>query len=328
MDKWQQISMKRILIIGAGAVGQVYGYQFAQAGNAVTFFIKEKYQQDLANGLTLYNLNQDKKKRSPIAFNKYDVITTWEAVAEKNWDQIYLCISSTALQQFDFSALNATLSENTTVVMLQPGPDDYGLAAMHLPEAQLVQGMITLISYFAPLPTENILVPGVAYWLPPMAASPFNGPAQRSIEIVNTFKKSNMDATVNTNLRQMAPYPTAALMTFLTALEASEWQFSSFKQNSPLQKEMIKAQRQAFAAIATATNTRKPFWHHLIMPGLLNMLLKIAPKVVPLDLETYFQVHFTKVKDQTKLFMETYISTANQHGQDAAELIALNELTN
>ena len=292
------------------------------------FFIKEKYRQDLANGLTLYNLNQDKKKKRPIAFNDYEIVTSWDTAAQKNWDQIYLCISSTALQQFDFQSLKSSLSENTIVVMLQPGPNDHKLAAQSVPVAQLVQGMITLISYFAPLPTEDLTIPGVAYWLPPMAPSPFTGPSQHCIEIVNTFKKSNMDATVKPNLRNMAPYPTAALMTFLTALEASQWQFSALTKNADLQKAMIKAQRQAFAAIASDTNTRKPWWHRLIMPWLLNLLLKVAPKVVPLDLETYFQVHFTKVKDQTKLFMQTYISQASHHGQDAAELIALNELTN
>ena len=33
-----------ILIVGAGAVGLVYGHCFQQAGHSVTFFIKEKHR--------------------------------------------------------------------------------------------------------------------------------------------------------------------------------------------------------------------------------------------------------------------------------------------
>lgn len=34
---------QQILIIGAGAVGQVYAYHFAQAGHQVHLLLKEKY---------------------------------------------------------------------------------------------------------------------------------------------------------------------------------------------------------------------------------------------------------------------------------------------
>lgn len=322
--------MKNILIIGAGAVGQVYGYQFAQAGNAVSFFVKEKYRSDLEKGLTLYNLNQDKKKKRPIHFTDFSILTDWDSAAnhQQPWDQIYLCISSTALLNFDFDGLKKAVSQSTTVVLLQPGPDDYQLAIKHIAKEQLVQGMITLISYAAPLPTETVPEPGITYWLPPMAATPFAGNPKRRGDIVDTFKRASMNANAKPNLRDMAPYPTAALMAFLTALEASDWQFDKLEHNVSLQKAMFKAQKQAFKAISEKTHTKPPLWQHALSPWLLKILFKVAPKVVPLDLETYFQVHFTKVKDQTKLFMRTYIEAASQYGVEATELIELNQMTN
>lgn len=326
--------MKHILIVGAGAVGQVYGYQFAQAGNQVSFLVKEKYQQQLAKGLTLYHLNRDKHKKRPIQFREFAILTDWQQVKAKAqtqpWDQIYFCISSTAFMNFDFSGLQQALSPDTTVVILQSGPKDFELAAQHVPESQLVQGMITLVSYSAPLPGEpgeQLIQPGIAYWLPPIAATPFAGNPSRRTDIVNTFKRANMNANSNPKLREMAPYPTAALMAFLTALEASDWQFDRLKANKPLQREMLKAQQQAFQALSKDTQTKPPIWHHLIKAWLLNLLFGLAPKVVPLDLESFFKVHFTKVKDQTKLYMDTYIKAAESHGITATELVALNRLT-
>ncbi|MDX1694440.1 MAG: 2-dehydropantoate 2-reductase N-terminal domain-containing protein [Ketobacteraceae bacterium] len=319
--------MKNILIVGAGAVGQAYGYQFAQAGNQVSFFVKEKHEQSMAEGLVLYHLNQDKKRRRPVHFRDYGVITDWHKARETHWHQIYLCISSTAFLTFDFKGLEQAIKPETIVVILQPGPDDYELACQHLPKEQLVQGMITLISYNAPLPGESVPEPGIAYWLPPMAATPFTGNPKARAAVVNTFKRANMNAAVNTNLRKMAPYATAALMVFLTALEASDWQFDQLKSNVELQEQMLQAQSQAFDAVSWQTDTPPPLWRHAIKGWVIRLLLRTAPKVVPLDLETYFQVHFTKVKDQTKLFMNTYIASAEKHDLEAADLIALNQMT-
>lgn len=319
--------MKRILIIGAGAVGQVYGYQLAQAGNQVSFFVKEKYRAELEQGLTLYHLNQDKKRKRPIDFKDYKTVTDWQAAAETHWDQVYLCISSTALLHFDFAGLKQILAPDTVVVLLQPGPNDYQLTCQHIPPEQIVQGMITLISYAAPLPGEDVPKPGIAYWLPPMAATPFTGNPKIRTAIVHTFKRANMNAASNPNLRKMAPYLTAAFMAFLTALEACDWQFDQLKNNKVLINDMLKAQQQAFAALSRETNTKPPFWQHLIHSWLIKFLIMVGPKTVPLDLQTYFQVHFTKVKDQTKLFMDSYVHAAKQHGLEAGDLVALNQLT-
>ena len=320
--------MNNILIVGAGAVGQVYGYQFAQAGNRVSFFVKEKYAESLKKGLTLYHLNQDKKRKRPVHFKDFGIISDWPQAAAKQWDQVYLCISSTAFMNFDFDGMKQAVGPDTIVVILQPGPDDYALACQHFSESQMVQGMINLISYNAPLPGENVPEPGVAYWLPPMAATPFTGNPKARARVVKTFKQSNMNAAVNTNLRTMASYLTAALMVSLTALEASQWQFDRLKADKALQQQMIKAQHQAFEAMQRKTGMRPPVWRFALSAWVLRTLISIAPRVTPLDLETYLQVHFTKVKDQTKLFMQTYIDAAHDHNVNAEELIALNELTN
>lgn len=320
--------MSNILIVGAGAVGQVYGYQFAQSGNQVSFFVKEKYLDSLNNGLTLYHLNQDKKRKRPIHFHDYGVICQWNTAAEKQWDQIYLCISSTAFINFDFEGLKNAVGPETIVVILQPGPDDYALACQHFPESQMVQGMINLISYSAPLPGETVPEPGVAYWLPPMSAMPFTGNPKARAQVVKTFKQANMNAAVNTNLRAMATYLTAAFMVSLTALEASDWKFDRLKSDKALLQQMLKAQSQAFEAVNLKTGMRPPVWRFAISSWALRMLLSIAPKIMPLDLETYLQVHFTKVKDQTKLFMNTYVAAASEHRLPAEDLIALNALTN
>ena len=46
-----------VLIVGAGAVGQVYGYHLAKGGADVSFYIREQYAAELDRGFELYQLS-------------------------------------------------------------------------------------------------------------------------------------------------------------------------------------------------------------------------------------------------------------------------------
>ena len=48
---------QRVLIVGAGAVGQVYGWYLSRGGAEVSFYVKEKYLEDARAGFALYPLN-------------------------------------------------------------------------------------------------------------------------------------------------------------------------------------------------------------------------------------------------------------------------------
>ena len=112
-----------ILIVGAGAVGLVYGYHFANAGHQVTFLVKEKYQQALEKnkqeGIVLYHLNKDKNLQQPLRFNNFSTITQWNEA--DGFDLIALSISSTALRQLPLSAIKEkVVSSNKSVNLLMP----------------------------------------------------------------------------------------------------------------------------------------------------------------------------------------------------------------
>ncbi len=57
------------------------------------------------------------------------------------------------------------------------------------------------------------------------------------------------------------------------------------------------------------------------------MLLRLAPKVMPMDIETYFEYHFMKVKSQTKLYMNNFLLLAQELETPHQHLKKFNELT-
>ena len=46
----------RVLVVGAGAVGQVFALHLARGGADVAFLVKPKYAEECGRGFTLYRL--------------------------------------------------------------------------------------------------------------------------------------------------------------------------------------------------------------------------------------------------------------------------------
>ena len=86
-----------ILLVGAGAVGQAYGRHLQLGGAKISFLVREQYAEGCRAGLMLYPLNRPKATRwQPVPLERFGVLTGIEEVAAHTWEQVWLCISSTA----------------------------------------------------------------------------------------------------------------------------------------------------------------------------------------------------------------------------------------
>ena len=71
-----------VLIVGAGAVGQVYGRHLALGGAHVHYFVREKYADECRRGFTFYPLNRRKPRAAPVhmAVAPGDILTRLDEV--------------------------------------------------------------------------------------------------------------------------------------------------------------------------------------------------------------------------------------------------------
>ncbi len=65
----------RVLIVGAGDVGQVYGRHLQLGGAEVTFLVKPHQVEGLEAPLPLYPLNQCTLQDAPTQFSDYTLTT-------------------------------------------------------------------------------------------------------------------------------------------------------------------------------------------------------------------------------------------------------------
>ena len=304
-------------MVGAGAVGQVYAWHAQQGGAAVTFFVRDKYRDEVARGLDLYPLNRGRRHRTePVRFDGFSVVSRSEEVAAQRFDQVYLTVSSPALQGPWLRELIGATGD-ATIIALQPGRDDREtIIAAGAAMERLVSGSITLISYAAPLPGETRFPkPGMAYWLPPMSPAPFSGPGgpgERTAAVVALMRKGRLPAKRAHDVPRTVAFPTAILMTYLVALENAGWSFQTL-----VRDHLQLGARSARAALAIVGHKegRPPLGMRLAArPGILRMALWFGARAMPLPLEIYLKTHFTKVGDQTREFMARYIARGKEAG--------------
>jgi 2-dehydropantoate 2-reductase len=290
----------------------VYAYYFARAGHDVHLFVKEKYLAEAEQGFTLYDLNQDKKRQHPIQFKNFHCHSDWSSVATQQWQQVWLCMSSTALAQTDLQPMLQAIGE-ATVVVLQPGPDDIQHVKAVAGDDRVVAGMINMISYHAPLATEVLAQEGTAFWLPPLIPMPIDGERERADNVIQLLKQAKIPASYQQGFAEKGIHSTAFLMVFLAALEINHWQFNALGQNKAILKTMIDAQQEAFAALSQHYGTKPAFALTCTKTWMLPSILFASRYVAPLDMETYLEAHFSKVRPQTMALLKLYIERAKHY---------------
>jgi hypothetical protein len=309
-----------VLIVGAGAVGQVFGRHLARGGAEVTFLVKPKYADECRRGFTLYQLRSLK----PVRLDGCGVIASPDDAAKQAWDQVYLTVSSTALRDGDWLAALGRATGDATIVKLQPGLHDRTYVSERIAPERIVDGQIGFLSYHAPLPGETRFAePGMAYWFFP-GKSPFSGPPARVDAVVAALRAGKLPAKRVLDVPRAGAYPAAILNAFVLSLEAAGWSFRAMRKDGHAALG-ARAAREAIRVVGHELGARPPLGARLAArPFAFRAMSRIAPAFIPCDFETYMRVHFTKVGDQMRLGLASYLELGRRAALDIA---ALDELT-
>lgn len=312
-----------ILLIGAGAVGQVYGHHFELGGASVAFFVREKYAAETRRGFDLYNLNRRGARKAPAHFDRFCVLTDMAEVVERDWDIVVLCLSSTALRNGTWLAELGAGIGDATLVNLTPGIEDYRLIAEHVPEAQIVSGLIGLMSYPGPLPGAELPKPGMVYWVPPFTKMTFSGPTERTRATVDALSAGGMPSAVVEDTTLQMAFGGPVLQFFMVALELAHWNFHELRAKRPLLALSHRATREALVVASRQVGKAVPLGARMVRPWILRFATRIARFVVPFDTALFLEKHFSKVGDQTELGLNTLIRLAESQGNAS---VAMQEL--
>lgn len=312
------MSQLRVLVVGAGAVGQVYGHYYQRGGAAVTMFVKAKYRAEAEAGYRLYRLRRFGVRAE--RFEGFAVMSDMAEVAAARFDQVVVTVDATALDGPWLRELCAATGD-ATIVALQPGLDAQATyRAAGATDERLVAGLITLISYHAPLPGETrFSEPGMAYYLPPFTKAPMSGP--RAAAVVKALAAGGFPVKRHPDVGASAALPSAVMMPYLVGLELGGWRVRDANRTGTLALG-ARGAREALTIAAAGGKVPRTL-RALTRPRLLRAALAMARPLMPLPLEPYLQVHFTKVGRQTAAFMTALIIRGKAAGRPIDALVEL-----
>ncbi len=294
----------RVLVVGAGAVGQVFGHHLVRAGADLTFFVREQYRERTAQGFGLYRLRLTGAPE-PLRLEGFNVVCSAEEVAATRFDQIYLALPSQALAGAWMTEL-AAAGGDATWISIQPGPDDrQALLTAGVRPERLVSGMLSLVSYPAPLPGETrIPREGTAFWHPPRVPTLLSGPAERLDPVLALLERGGFPARRHPDVDREVSFFTAVLLPYLAALELSGWSLRALLRGRAIRLGAAAA-REASAIIAADKGVAPTLPARLAGRAVLvRSGLWLAAKLAPFPLEPYLRLHFTKTREQTLFILE------------------------
>ena len=307
-----------ILIVGAGAVGQTYGLHFSQGGASVSFLVKPHH--DIPDSLPLWQHGMIRKRLQPKILSGFSVYRDLDDLPS-DIDQVWLTMASDALGAEWLMALKSAVPENTAVFGLQPGLKDDGLLADIFGERAL-KGVIGFLAYQSPLPGREG-PEGIAYLLPPTAGAigPKEHPAVQIAQRI--LREGGMKVSRSGELQQTYGRASALSITHMAALEVGGWTFKGFRSKDV--KALASEASDEALRIVDRYQGREPAENSMFVAGLGPMISRLASLFIALPLETYLQYHFTKVGNQTREMLDTYIELGRSYNMKVSALLVLRE---
>jgi hypothetical protein len=141
---------------------------------------------------------------------------------------------------------------------------------------------------------------------------------------VAALRAGGLSARRARDVPALAAFGSALLIPVVAALEKEGWSLAALTR-SPRLALAARAARQACDALAVHEGRSPPLPIRLgSRPAVLRTLLRVGPRLPPVDLQAYLRAHFTKVGAQTRDMLDRYATLGRAVGLpvDALEEVA------
>jgi hypothetical protein len=304
----------KVLIVGCGAIGQVFGYHLEQAGVEVGFFeLPEKgkrLNEELRNGgINLFQISHS-HRRSPIAqrLEKCQIMIEVEACKNFKPDQIWLTIPSQVYYSEWFrDFLGEVASERVVCFAPEGGRAEFFREKGD--EERLVFGGITFIAWQGDLGGGGGRAEGVNYWMTPFTEIPLMGSKKGCQEAAEVLKSGGIRSAVkNEGFKKMQAAVTGILTAFVAGLELSGWSLRKFRA-SPWLKRAARASREAALSQLPGAGFFTKMLLNLVLTSVgLSIVTLFLPLFVPFDIEKYLKFHYLKTREQSLNLLKIFAS--------------------
>jgi hypothetical protein len=310
----------KVLIVGCGAVGQVFGFYLQKAGVELGFYARpgsaDRLKQALeGGGMPLFQTSYF-RKRNPIVhrLENYQVVTDVAESQKFKPDQIWFTTPSPVYYSAWFREfLQQVPSERVVCFAPEGGRSEF------FPESgdedRLVFGGITFISWQGDLNGGGGRPDGVNFWMPPLLGIPLVGTDNACRQVMDLLKNAGLRAAVQKpNFRQSLASVTAVMLAFVAGLELAGWSFRAFRKSPWLKRAAGASREGVLSQLSKAGLVTRALLGALCSSTGFRLITFLLPALFPFDLEKYLQFHYLKTRDQTLTLLDVFAQDGKRRG--------------
>jgi len=330
----------RVLMVGCGAVGQVYGLALQQAGVTLGVLCRPAAVEKLERareqgGLPLFQLSH-KHRKDPIVHRLKDYQVIADAAESQRFepDQIWFTTPSQVYYSDWFRDFLRQVPSRRVVCF---SPE--GSRTEFLDESmgdRVVFGGTTFMAWQSDLggggawPSGGGAWPsggggrpgGVSFWRPPLGI-PLAGSRDACREVAQLLKQAGFRVMIGKPGSHLQAAVTAGMTAFATGLELSGWSLRSYRK-SPWLRRAAGACREAIMGQLPRTGAlARALLSDPVLSASFCLTAALLPLLLPFDGEKYLKFHYTKTREQTVLLLNVFMKDAIGRGVPVTDIQSL-----
>ncbi len=300
----------KVLMVGCGAVGQVFSLFLKTAGVELGLYDRpatvDKLKQALEHGgMPLFQITGT-HRRDPIAhrLEKYQAIMDESECRRFQPDQIWFTVPSPVYHSEWFREfLKKVPADRVVCFAPEGGRSEFFPAGGN--KDRLVFGGVTFMAWQGDLDGGGGRPEGVNFWRSPLAI-PLVGTKEACGEVKKLLNAAGFKVDVQNPHSRMQASMTAVLTTFTAGLELSGWSLKKFR-SSPWREQTARASREAvLSQLPGAGLLTKMLIGILCSSTGLILISLLLPLLFPFDIEKYIRFHYRKTRDQTLTLLDIF----------------------
>ena len=300
----------KVLIVGCGAVGQVYGLGLQSAGVKLGLFdqpaVSEKLNQALnQDGLPLFQLTYTHRKTPYLhRLKDYRVLTDMSECQYFMPDQIWFTTPSQVYYSDWFRDFLEQVPSKRVVCFIPEGRRPEFFTEMM--GDRLVFGGTTFMAWQGILDVSIEKLKGIYFWRSPLGI-PLVGKQDACQDVAQILKEAGFRIQVEKPGSRSQAALTAVMTTFIAGLELSGWSLRDYRKR-PWLKCAAGACREAVTGqLSRAGGLTRALLNGPVLSACFFLATFTLPILFPFSLEKYLKFHYTKTREQTIFLLKIYM---------------------
>jgi hypothetical protein len=309
----------KVLIVGCGAVGQVFSLYLQRAGVELGLYDRpstaERLKQAMEHGgMPLFQISKSRGKE-PLAhrLEHHQVLMDEAECLRFRPDLLWFTTPSPVYHSDWFREfLQKVSSERVVCFAPEGGRSEF------FPEGvdkdRLVFGGVTFMAWQGDLEGGGGKPEAVNFWMPPMLSIPLAGTEKAGREVEQLLKKAGLRASLGKPGSPMQASATAVMTAFVAGLELAGWSLGAFRKSKWLNRAAEAAREAVLGELPRAGFFTRASLVFLFSPATFRLVTFILPLLVPFDLEKYLKFHYLKTRDQSLTLLDVFARDGEKRG--------------